>query len=151
MWSDNWFKSCDSLKTEHMWNVAGYGDPRQTVFNMLHWGWTFNKIQLVLRFHFYKTNETKRNEIKQNETKPIEVKRNEIKRNETKRRYISLRFVSIGFVSFRPVSFRFVWFRSVSFRFVSLLFRFALYRYPISYHINIILLYRRENMWFFLI
>ena len=36
VWSDNWFKSCDSLKTEHMWNVAGYEDPRQTVFNMLH-------------------------------------------------------------------------------------------------------------------
>jgi hypothetical protein len=25
------------LKTENMWNVAGYEDPRQTVFNMLHW------------------------------------------------------------------------------------------------------------------
>jgi hypothetical protein len=32
----NWFKSCDILKTENMWNVAGYEDPRQTVFNMLH-------------------------------------------------------------------------------------------------------------------
>jgi hypothetical protein len=29
------FKSCDSLKTETMWNVAGYEDPRQTVFNMV--------------------------------------------------------------------------------------------------------------------
>jgi hypothetical protein len=28
--------------TENMWNVAGYEDPRQTIFNMLHWGWTFN-------------------------------------------------------------------------------------------------------------
>jgi hypothetical protein len=35
-------KSCDSLKAENMWNVAGYKDPRQTVINMLHWGWTFN-------------------------------------------------------------------------------------------------------------
>jgi nitrate reductase NapE component len=105
----------------------------------------FINTQFVINYNkVYKRNETERNETKSNETKRNRSKRNETKSNETKRNDVTFRFVR--FRSFCLISFRFV-----SFGFVSFLFRFALYRYPISYHINIILLNRREHMWFFLI
>jgi hypothetical protein len=69
-WSDNWFKRYDSLKTENMWNVAGYEDPRQTVCS---------KISFLLNPLSKEGTCKVRNEI--------ETKRNQTKRNRTKRKF----------------------------------------------------------------